>query len=104
MLNTITKLNSFVNNNVDYFLTELKVEEHPVNRENVKEWLNSHSPSDSLLDYTIAKIISNNIQNVSYTDVITKLNDIANDLFTLTNEVSSNEVNLYLFLPYLLII
>ncbi len=85
----------------------MKVPTHPVNRDNVRDWLELQRPKDDvevpigdpnikLVGYIIAKTIANNILNVSYDDILCKLNQLVNELFTIYD---SSHPNLYLFLP-----
>jgi hypothetical protein len=106
MLNSIRNLNSFTDSNIQNLLTNIKVEKHPINRDNVRKWLALYprgvgGDSDvgreyELGDYIIAKTIANNIMNVSYDEIMFKMNMLANELFII---YTITKPNLYLYLP-----
>jgi hypothetical protein len=106
MLNSISRLNSFVDRNINQLL-EMKVEKYPINRENVRTWLqsqqvivnplmNNDEEVQELREYIIAKIVANNMLNVSYDDIMSRLNNIANELHIM---YFAEGLNLSLYLP-----
>jgi Leucine-rich repeat (LRR) protein len=102
MLNSIQRLNSFIVKNESHISLEpdekrdaLLVPRHPINRENVNKWLESHNRTDTI-DYMIAKTIANNIMNISYADIKNRFNHLVNELNIIY--LNSNTA-LYLYIP-----
>jgi hypothetical protein len=91
IFNSLNTFDLFVEKHKDQFL-EIKVPEHPLNIENVGKWIKKHTDP---LDITIATIISTNITNVSYDNIVDKLNGVANELYIL----SKTNIPLFLYIP-----
>jgi hypothetical protein len=81
----------FVEKHKDTILS-VDVATHPPDHENIRKWIEKHTDE---LDIPVAKIISTSITNVSYDDIISKFNDLSNDVLTLYEQKES----LFLYVP-----
>jgi hypothetical protein len=79
MYNDVVLWMEFVNKNIDIILN-IRVPEHPPNNQDIRKWIDKH---EDLIDKQIAYCIANNIQNVSYKDLLGIFNDIVNELVVL---------------------
>jgi hypothetical protein len=89
---SIEKVDKFVENNEMLFV-DMKIPEHPPNRENIQKWLDQHKDT---IQYDMAKIFANNIFHVSFTQMVTVINHMVNELYEL-KELSNKD--LYLYVP-----
>jgi hypothetical protein len=101
IFNDLNKWENFIRKNINDVI-ESKVPEHPPNRENLNKWIDKHRLGEYEYDekdnndVELSSIIANSITYVSFTDMLTRLNQMVNELFTIQE---FHRYNLYLFIP-----